>query len=321
MRLAGIVCLSLVFACFLGEGSLASAEGRFLNALRGEVDEPSAPTATDDSKPNRPDKPRSGRNGRSDDDCQDRHHKPSWSFNISSSSDNDEDRNEAISGEQAIGWAILFGVTSPWWAPMTILESEGQVLRGFPVAPYAEGSDGYLVFDTAETDDPASDISPWGGRFSFDAASNFDGVTTVTGRLRLDTDSRFGLDTEWANLFERSGGGTDWLGRGDCNLVVRFAQSSRVQFHSGIGINWLADQHNADVGFNFTYGVDVFPVDPVVTSATLDLGKVGDARLIHFRGTVGAMVTPRLHLYTGYDLLDLEGASIHSFLTGIEFWF
>ena len=323
MRLAGIVCLSLVAGCFHCQGSTASAEGRFLGALRREVDEPSAPASPDEPQPDRRGKPPSSRNGRLD-DCQDRQHKPFWSITLGASSqakDDEDDNHETVRVEQVLGWAILFGVTSPWWVPNTALESADDVLTGFPVAPYANGGDGYLVFGTSETDNPAVDTRPWGGRLSFDAASNFEGVTTSSGRLRIDTDCRFGLDTEWATLFERNAGDTDWLGRGDCNLVVRFAQSPRVEFHSGIGINWLADQHNADVGFNFTYGVDVFPLDPVVTSATLDLGKVGDASLIHFRGTVGVMVMSRMHLYTGYDLLDLEGASVHSFLTGIEFWF
>ena len=319
MRLVRIAYLTVIAACYACQGIAVSAGESALDALRGEVDEPSS----GDSEKDRHDKLRSGRNGRSRDDCQDGHRRSPWSFNIgsSSSSSSSSSEDETISGEQAVGWAILFGVTSPWWVPMTVLESEEEAFQGFPTAPYANGSDGYLVFDSVETDDLASDTRAWGGRLSLDAGTNFDGVTTQTGRLRLDTDSRFGLDTEWANLFERNAGSSDWLGRGDCNLVVRFAQSPRVQFHSGIGINWLADRNNADVGFNFTYGVDLFPVDPVVTSATIDLGKIGDASLIHFRGTVGAMISPRLHLYTGYDLLDLEGASIHSFLTGIEFWF
>lgn len=317
MRVAGIVGLMAMAVCWAWAGSASAAEGRFLKALRGEVDEPAAPEASgDDSDEDHHDTPRSGRNGRSEEDCHDGRRGRSPFFCFEYSHDDDCD-----GVEQAFGWAILYSMTSPWWLPNVILEREDDLLVGFPVAPYVTGHDGYLVFDSPELETSKLKTGLWGGRLSLDTGDNFSDVTTTTGRLRLDTASRFGLDAEWVHLAERHPGGFDWLGRGDCNLVMRFAQSSRVQFHSGIGINWLADRNNADVGFNFTYGVDVFPVDPVVTSATVDLGKIGNANLIHFRGTVGAMITPRLHLYTGYDLLNLEGASIHTFLTGLEFWF
>lgn len=320
MRIAGIVCWMAVVACLAGAGNASAAEGRFLNALRGEVDEPVAPEASaDDAGQDSQDPPWSGRKGRSgsEDDCHDRHRGRLSLFSFGPPSyDEDCDRFDRIAS-----WAFLYCITSPWWVPNVALESEDDLLAGFPVAPYVMGHDGYLVFDSPELETSKIKTGLWGGRLSLDTGDNFSGVTTLTGRLRLDTTTRFGLDTEWVHLAERHPGGFDWLGRGDCNLVVRFAQSSRIQLHSGVGINWLADRNNADVGFNFTYGVDFFPVDPVVTSATLDLGRIGDASLIHFRGTLGAMVTPRLHLYTGYDLLNLEGASIHSFLTGLEFWF
>ena len=317
MRLAQIACLILIAACLTGAGSASAEEGRFLKALRGEVDEPAAPESSNDSDRDHHDKPRHGKKrGGSSDGCRDGEDEPSWSLHFGTSHD-DECHDSGDLG----AWVIFYGVTSPWWIPNGILENAEETLAGFPVAPYVNGHDGYLVFASEEVETAEVKTGTWGGRISLDTGDNFDDVTTTTGRLRIDSVSRFGLDAEWGHLAERHRGGFDWLGRGDCNLVVRFAQSSRVQFHSGIGINWLADPHNADVGFNFTYGVDVFPVDPVVTSATLDLGRIGDANLIHFRGTVGAMVTPRLHLYTGYDLLNLEGNSIHSFLTGIEFWF
>ncbi len=273
------------------------AEGRSLDALRNEVDEPAAPRALDESHGHS--EPRSGRNGRSS------------SLGWGADDDGDVD-----STEQALGWVFLMGATAPWWGPYVVLEGDSAGVAAFPVGPYSQGYDGYLVFD-----EETLGTRPWSGRVSFDTADNFDDLTTLTGRLRLDSRHRFGLDAEWSSLVERQSGGTDWLGRGDCNLVVRFAQSPHVQFHSGIGVNWLADRNHADMGFNFTYGVDLFPVDPVVASATIDLGTIGDSSLLHVRSTVGLMIRPRLHVYTGYDLLNLEGHSIHSLLTGIEFWF
>ncbi len=311
MRLAWIVCSTTIIASLFLPIDSVSAGDRYLDALRREVDEPAAPESSGGLEGVEPRTPRSGGNGWSSDSADER---SPGRFTFSPFGGTTHDERDST--EQAMSWVLLLGVTSPWWLPYAILESDPTDYVAFPAGPYANGHEGYLVLDP-ETIQTKS----WGGRISLDSADNLDGVTTLTGRVRFDTDFRVGLDAEWASLIERSPGGADWLGRGDCNLVVRFAQSARAQFHSGIGINWLADRNSADVGFNVTYGVDLFPVDRVVTSATLDWGKIGDSSLIHFRGTLGLMVRPRLHLYTGYDLLNLEGNSIHSLLTGLELWF
>lgn len=302
MRLAGVNCLIALAVGLTWSAGQAFAGGRYLDALRNEVDEAAVTTPPDTPADNGHSTPRSGRNGRSSDNGASDFCQPA------------DDVTNSMT--QAMFWAVLMGLSLPWVGPHVLLEEDGVGTARFPVGPYAEGSDGYLLFD-----DEGPATKPWSGRVSLDTAYNFDDVSTLTGRLRLDTTYRVGIDAEWASLIERGPGTTDWLGRGDCNVVVRFAQSPRLQMHSGIGINWLADHDQADVGFNFTYGADFFPIDPVVSSATLDLGKIGDSSLIHFRGTIGVMVRPHLHVYTGYDLLNLEGNSIHSLLTGVEFWF
>lgn len=313
MRFARIASLAMAATSVFSGLSRLTAEDRALDSIRREVNE--APHSKPAKEPTRSghSPPRSAKNRRPTDSWKDREH---GSFHFGGPS-----FDECDSTEQAVGWAILFGVTAPWWSPHAILEGNGAGTAAFPIGPYADGQAGYLAIDAEATDSEFSTTKSWGGRVSLDTANNFDDITTMTGRLQLDTVFRLGIDAEWANLVERQPGKSDWLGRGDCNLVVRFAQSERIQFHSGIGLNWLADRNTSDYGFNFTYGVDLFPVDPIVTSASIDLGTVGNSSLFHFRGTIGLMVRPRLHLYTGYDLLNFEGNSIHSLLTGLEFWF
>ncbi len=313
MRFGQIASLVMVATCLPSGFPKLAAEVSTLDSIRREVNEAPRSAPADEPSENGHSDPRSGRNRRSPDSCEDRGH---GSFHFGSPS-----FDECDSTEQAVGWAILFGATTPWWGPHLLLEGDGAGTAAFPIGPYASGHPGYLTIDAGATDAEIPRTKSWGGRVSLDTANNFDDITTMTGRLQLDTVFRVGLDAEWANLVERQPGSADWLGRGDCNLVVRFAQSERMQFHSGVGLNWLADRNTSDYGFNFTYGVDLFPVDPVVASASIDLGTVGNSSLVHFRGTIGLMVRPRLHLYTGYDLLNFEGNSIHSLLTGLEFWF
>lgn len=283
----------------IGLGGPLEAEDQPLEAIRREVDEPHHLPAEKPRKPKREKHPCRPRN------------EITFSWSRSPGEDATADDSDA---DSFAGWVVLGGLTAPWWGPHVLLEDEDAGAAQFPVAPYADGADGYLRFD-----DETADAKAWGGRFSVDAASDFDGITTMAGRLRLDSVFRLGIDTEWAHLQARPG--ADSLTAGDFNLVVRFAQSPRVQFHSGLGLNWLGDRGSSDFGWNFTYGVDLFPVEPVVVSTTIDLGKVGDASLIHLRSTLGVMITPRVHLYSGYDLRDYEGTTVHSLLTGMEIWF
>lgn len=232
-----------------------------------------------------------------------------WSLRFGSSSHCDDD------GDSLSAKFVFFALTSPWWGPHLSLEGETSGDAEFPVAPYTT-HDGYLSINEnrAKTDG-------WGGRLSIDSGNNFHDVSMLSGRLQLDTASRFGIDSEWVWLHERRAGPDDSLHRGDFNLIVRFAQSERAQFHSGIGLNWLTGSGNPDYGFNFTYGADFFPVDPVIISTSLDLGTIGNASLIHFRGTLGLMALDRVHVYSGYDFLNIEGNAIHTLLSGIEIWF
>lgn len=283
----------------IGFAGPLEAEDQPLEAIRREVDESNHQPAKKPRKPTRERLP-----------CRPRNEVTfSWSGSAGDNFTGDDSDSDSIAG-----WIVLGGLTAPWWGPHVFVEDDDAGAAQFPVAPYADGADGYLQFD-----DEAVDTRAWGGRFSVDTASDFDDITTMAGRLRLDSVFRLGIDTEWAHLQARSG--TDSLTAGDFNLVVRFAQSPRVQFHSGLGLNWLGDRGSSDFGWNFTYGVDLFPVEPVVVSTTIDLGIVGDASLIHLRSTLGMMITPRVQLYSGYDLRDYEGITVHSLLTGLEIWF
>ena len=58
-----------------------------------------------------------------------------------------------------------------------------------------------------------------------------------------------------------------------------------MEFRSGIGLSWLADQQDANFGFNFTYAVDVYPARPWIVSTEIDWGWLGDTSLFHARLT------------------------------------
>ncbi len=213
------------------------------------------------------------------------------------------------------GNAVISGLTAPWWIPRSLVGDNDEVLL-FADYPYAGGWDGYFV-----NQDPEPDWTKrWSGRFLAESGSNFDGLQKHGGRLRLDSTSRWGLDSEWNFRRESLSSGHDTLWNGDLNLVYRFAQGQRAAFYTGLGVNWLSDRFGSNAGFNFTYGADFYPAKPWVLSGSIDWGTLGHTSVFHGRATVGLMLK-RWELFTGYDYYKLGGTSLPSYVAGVQLHF
>ena len=212
---------------------------------------------------------------------------------------------------EAVFKLSFFAITSPFWAPIAILEDDYSVARSFGRYPY-EDRLGYMTLDSDKR---------WAAQFSADYATEFNDLDFIGGRLLVETASRWGLDTEMKYLQERlPRGARDSLWLGDCNLTYRFAQNENMQWRTGLGVNWMDDPRQTDYGFNFTYGFDWFPRRPWVASMTIDWGTLGHAGLFHFRGTVGAMFN-RIEAYTGYEYYDFNHVQTNALIGGVRIWF
>jgi hypothetical protein len=217
--------------------------------------------------------------------------------------------------DRLIGNTVLFTVTAPWWLPRLACGDDGG-WASFPPAPYAQGHPGYLVIDPI---DPAG-TDGWSLRLSSEYGTDLDDLDRIGTRLLVDTSRRIGIDTEWNQWIERTPTGTDSLVTGDFNLVYRFAQHERVQYHTGVGMNWLADEVGSEFGVNFTWGVQAFCRDPFVLDAVVDVGSLGDAFLFHFRASAGVVWGPA-EIFAGYDRLHIGDATLQGVLAGVRFWF
>jgi len=234
------------------------------------------------------------------------------------------------------GRACFYGVTSPFWGPVTALDDDLSKFDGlyFPRFPY-DHVPGYLMDDPCEVwdGDPTCAADPlrserwparprtWAARLRVEYATDLDDLERIGGHLLLSTRSRFGLDTETSYFQEQLPGDRyDHLWLGDCNVVYRFAQSERAQFRAGIGFNWMDDPLDTDFGFNFTYGADFFPSKPWIVSTTIDWGTLESAELFRFRGTVGAILWG-MEVYTGYEYLDIDSTRINAIVGGVRIWF
>ncbi|MCA9064960.1 MAG: hypothetical protein KDA96_17940 [Planctomycetaceae bacterium] len=267
------------------------AESQVLGTLRSQVrEQPSVPAQPAPPSPKKEDKQRS------------RRAKATLSL--------DDDSTDNIIGETIV-YGSLFVVSSPFIVPRYLLEDEGTTAL-FPDYPY----DGQLTAMTFDLNAPGIQDRTW--IFQADTGTNFDGLLKTHGRLIADTNSRFGIDSEFYHWYERFNGGSDPLWTGDVNLVYRFAQSETWQFRAGLGMNWLADHLGAEAGINATYSAEWFPRDPWFYSGSIDWGRLGDSSLFHVRNTVG-VTHNGWGVFTGHDYFHMSNLDTHAWINGLEF--
>ena len=213
------------------------------------------------------------------------------------------------------GYFGLFVVMTPFTVPKSFLEDNNTHLGRFSGHPYLE-NDGYMVFD-GYLKGPAD----WSARLTAEYGDEFSTNNWIAGRWLVEHSNRLGIDGAVTYLMEETAPNvTDDFLYGDTNVTWRFAQYEWAQMRAGIGLNWLADDLGSDLGVNFTYGGDFYPLEPLVLSGDLDIGSLNHALLLHLRGTVGVQIH-RCEVFTGYDYLQLDHSNVHGLIAGVRLWF
>lgn len=220
-------------------------------------------------------------------------------------------------GAALIGTAFV--ITAPYWGPNALVERDELGVPFFAAAPY-EGSVGSMVHGPMTGECPA-DAYCWATRVRTEYLDDFESLTGYRGHLLFEHSNRWGFDGE-LNYWQESlaSGSHDELWTGDANVLFRFAQNERVQMRSGLGMAWLHDNIGTDLGFNFTYGGDIYPIQPLVISADLDAGWIGEAWFLHLRSTVG-LQWKQVEVFTGYDYLEIGNAQLDGLVAGVRVLF
>lgn len=225
-------------------------------------------------------------------------------------------RRSSSSCDDDSAWDDLVGwvVTSPYWLPNAAFDQPG--CDRFATYDEQLGRVGYT--DTEWFDHATNIVAS--ARAQVDYGTNFDGLEQIGTKLQVDLPVwRLTLDGSISNYYEElAAGGEDHLAIGDVNLVFRFAQGERIVWRSGVGVNWLADAHN-EAGFNFTYGLDAMPWEPVVFSTEIDLGTLGHESLLCSRTTLG-LQWRAVEVYTGFEYVELGSAGLSTMLFGVRGW-
>jgi hypothetical protein len=213
-------------------------------------------------------------------------------------------------------------LSTPFWLPHVALNDDLTGIRGYFLPyPYASGKAGSVTTLGSHLPPPLSEAR----RHSFRVlAENYwdpGGIESVRGHLLFTTTSRFGFDVSHTRMEEDLGAGvTDELSIGNAHVLFRFAQGPSAQMRVGLGGMWMSDEIGTEGGFAFVYEGDFFPRKPIVLSGGIELGKLGEASVVHFRATVGAILG-RWEAYVGYDALGVDSVSIGGPGLGVRCWF
>jgi len=230
------------------------------------------------------------------------------------------------SNDDGLGAIIaLYIFTAPWWLPHTLTGDRFGRTYAFPAAPYANGIDGYVRFaDMGHTRKDATGRAYLGGggalRMRLESGWLGPDLSRLTVGGRLSSSQRIGLETEWTLYSEfLTGNVSDRLWLGDVNVSFIFAQNPWVQFHSGLGVRVMNDDIQTDVGFNFTYGLDLYVAKPVIISASIDMGGLGEAFVTHLKAHAG-IILGTVEVYAGYDRIDVGRSVFGGPIIGIRSW-
>lgn len=247
--------------------------------------------------------------------------------------------------EEAGGAEILFGYIFgfAFWVPHVIAEGEHSRPGWFAIYPYQADNEGYMVFaevprptpQVETTDDgdiligegdevvmpqPPS-TSPVAVRLSAEYGHDLENTYKPWANFMLSTRWRFGLESGWTWFVEELPDGShDQLGIVDINLIFRFAQHEHVLMRTGLGGRMMVDNGQIDGGFNWSYGFDVFPAQPMILSASIDLGNIWKAFFLHGRAHLGVALWA-IEAYAGWDVMLIGDVTFHGPIIGLRAWF
>jgi hypothetical protein len=161
----------------------------------------------------------------------------------------------------------------------------------------------------------------WSVRAAIEDGDDFRRINRFGGSLAVLADRRINLFTDWKGVVERlPGGRTDGMVFGDANIAYAFAEDEKLQVYAGLGLRTLSDSGRTDLGGQAIYGFDWFPCKPLVASARLDLGVLGNAVLLESRATVGILFR-NVETFVGYDYLLIDRNAVQGMVGGVRFWF
>jgi hypothetical protein len=239
--------------------------------------------------------------------------------------DHSDDDSMSLDAYLGLGLLAGVGITAPYWLPKLYLDDGPSKTGYFPAHPY-QYDVGYMLIEPPGEGGYLGPREPhvWAVRTRGEYGTALTGLNWVGANLAVETVTRVGFESD-VRFYQEDYGNVlqpqfDSAYVGDVNLVYRFAQNEHWQFRSGLGANFLSDQQQTDIGFNFTYGLDWYPIRPLIISSEIDWGLLGDETLVHFRLSSGVQWYG-LEAFVAYDLYDVGKFDNVSLVAGVRLWF
>jgi hypothetical protein len=236
-----------------------------------------------------------------------------------------------------IYYAVL-GVTSPWWLPNILLEANHQAGTArairFADYPYASGTRGFLLEAPELITEPDGSVRveendaaipkrvEWAAaRFGVEYGIGVtDGISRFGVHARLQLPLRVQFDTDWSLWREHDREGIDVAFMGREHLAIRFAESSRVQFYSGLGPQHFCDGRSCIHGVDFTWGFEAFPSRPFVFGFEGALGNLDQAFAPGLRTHLGYLIGP-VEASVGWHQRWVGNVPLGGPFIGVSGWF
>ncbi len=158
------------------------------------------------------------------------------------------------------------------------------------------------------------------GRIRGEYGNDFDDLKRIRGQVLWTFNGRVGVDAS-VNSWQQKRSSPRTLGdfwTGDANFVYSMG-AKYIAMRGGVGAAWIKNK-NFDVGYNLTYGADLYLKRPFLASAEVDWGKITGDKLFHYRGTVGVQLM-RFEVYVGYDSYRLGHLHFNGPVAGAGIWF
>lgn len=163
-------------------------------------------------------------------------------------------------------------------------------------------------------------LLPRNGRARIEYGDEFEDVKRIRGQLVWALLPNIGIDAS-VNSWEDHRPSPKSLGdfwTGDANLVYSMG-AQRVAMRGGVGAAWVYDT-DYDVGYNVTYGADLFLTRPWLLSGEIDYGTINNEKLFHWRASVGLQLL-MLEIYVGYDSYKWNQIRFDGPVAGAGLWF
>ncbi|MFO0815909.1 MAG: hypothetical protein U0796_22040 [Gemmatales bacterium] len=227
-----------------------------------------------------------------------------------------------MSGDEANLFFHVFAIPYSW--PHYFLGDDFTDKGAFLSYPYAEKWNGVMQREhdrkwEGETPDTWNRLMSY--RVSVENGNDFMGLNRVGIQFLADTMLRLGIGGS-VNFYEekRDNLPPDQLTIGDVNVLFRFAQSQHWQWRTGLGFRWMHDHTQTDYGFNFVYGFEWFPHEPLTLGMQFEAGTLGNTGVIRCTSRMG-FNWKHAEIYAGYDYLQIGGTELHGPMIGLRLWY